>query len=83
MLFIIGDNQIPVLFIDNGGGCIPVTFNEALKELLISTRNTQAKRIKLVNGEVLEGNLLNVQQEMLEISMPKSSARFGRRISEI
>jgi hypothetical protein len=58
-----------------------VTFVEALKNLMNSSRGQQIKKIKLVNGEILEGTISKVNQDMIEMSMPDKGA--GRAVYTI
>ena len=51
-----------------------VTFAEALKELKAQTKGNQCKRIKLSNGDVLEGTIQSIGGDMLEILMPDQGA---------
>lgn len=51
-----------------------VNFREALCDLLKSSKNQQIKKIKLINGEVLEGSLVAVNGDMIELLKPTQGA---------
>lgn len=51
-----------------------ITFNESLKELSKTSKHETIKRIKLINGEVIEGSILTINQDMIEILRPDKGA---------
>lgn len=51
-----------------------VNFSEALKELKNQSKNNVSRKIKLVNGEVVEGVLESVYVDMIVVSKPTKGA---------
>lgn len=51
-----------------------VTFHEAIKELEKNTRNQSVRRIRLINGDVLEGTITTINQDMIVVKLPKQAA---------
>jgi hypothetical protein len=51
-----------------------VNFSEALKELYKISKHQKMRKVRLVNGDVLEGTLLTVNPDMIEISCEDKGA---------